>query len=46
MERDSRVAYIARIVGAVFGTDKFENDVMSSPKVSEFLNDLNSTSLE
>lgn len=46
MEGDSRTNYIVNIVAAIFGTSKFENDVAASPKVDEFLNDLNCTSLQ
>jgi hypothetical protein len=43
---DSRIIYIANIVGAIFGTNRFESDILSSPKIAEFLNDLNANSLE
>ena len=46
MEADFRTNYIVNIVAAVFGTNQFDQAVASSPKVAEFLNDLNCTSLQ
>jgi intracellular sulfur oxidation DsrE/DsrF family protein len=46
MDADSRVIYIANIISAIFGTNSFEDKIMKSPEVAEFLNNMNSTSLE
>ena len=46
MESDTRVLYIAGVVSSIFGTNRFEKDIANSPKVAEFLNELNSTSLQ
>lgn len=46
MEGDSRVNYIAGVVAAVFGTDKFDKQVAGSVEVEQFLNNLDEKSLQ